>query len=168
MSVFDGLVGAVAGAVAGGVLTACGYLYKRRLDRRDAASEEENARKARIAQHELDQVTTFHSIAYELLTRLANVAAILTGPQNVSDAQRATYLDDLIGKAERVRNLWDGAGGSIDSRELRSALDDVETVVRCDILPPLTRGDLPADLAALQRALAVYREIANRRIGTRL
>jgi hypothetical protein len=154
----DAVVGAVVGAVVTGGLAAAGYFYKRRQDQRAAVAKEER-----------DRVEAFYKTAYELQNSLRKVAKIIKSraASDITDQDRKTHLDDLINKAWAVRNFWDPVTGSVDSSELRGALDGVNGTVQSDIIPPLSEGNLTPDLASLGHSLEKYREVANRRIGTR-
>jgi len=165
MSVLDGVVG----ALVGGGLASIGYAIRRRQDLKDAAAKREQDLKDAAAREELGLVRGFHEVAYSLETRLETAVLIIGRPAvaNITQVQRETYLQQPIGMAEEVQNLWDVALGRIRNQELSEALGEVKRTVTNDILPPLSKGDLP-DPASLRHALQKYREVANRRIGAEL
>jgi hypothetical protein len=187
MSVLDGVVG----ALVGGGLASIGYAIRRRQDLKDAAAKREQDLKDAAAKREQDLkdaaakreqdlkdaaareelglVRGFHEVAYSLETRLETAVLIIGRPAvaNITQVQRETYLQQPIGMAEEVQNLWDVALGRIRNQELSEALGEVKRTVTNDILPPLSKGDLP-DPASLRHALQKYREVANRRIGAEL
>jgi hypothetical protein len=154
MSVIDGVVG----AAVTGALGAVGYFWKRRRDRRAA-----------VAGEELKWMESFHDTAYKLQIRLEQVAKTIAGrpAEDLTDEKRDTYLNELSGMVSDVRYQWDKATNSTDSFELHQALDGVWATVERDISNPLYEGKLTPDPASLRGALEAFREIANRRVGTR-